>query len=282
MRKHFISVLLGLVLLFSCKDSSSSSENSSTAAEPSANNETPVITYTVLNVLPHDTSSYTEGFLVHDGKIFESSGAPKEVEYTRSVFGIVDPSTGKISVKGELDKNKYFGEGIAVIGNKLFQLTWKDTDGLIKKGFIYDIKTFKKIGEFDFPSKEGWGMTSDGTSLIMSDGSSNLTFLDPVTFKTNRIVGVTDNNGPVGNINELEYVNGSILANIYQTPYIIRIDPNSGKVLGRADFSNLEKEVKLKSPDVDYMNGIAWDSAKNKIYVTGKLWPNMYEVRFNN
>jgi len=125
-------------------------------------------------------------------------------------------------------------------------------------------------------------MTTDGSSLIMSDGSSNLTYLDPLTFKTVRIVGVTDNNGPVGNLNELEYVNGNILANIYQTPYIVRIDPGTGKVLGKADFSNLVKEVKLKDPDVDYMNGIAWDSANNKIYVTGKLWPNMYEVRLNN
>jgi len=282
MRKSLLPVLLILTLVISCKDSTGSSENSSSSSESVTNNETPAITYTILNVLPHDTSSYTEGLLIHDGKIYESSGAPKEVEYTRSIFGIVDPSTGKISVKAELDRNKYFGEGIAIIGSKLFQITWKDTDGLIKKGFIYDLKTFKRIGEFDFPSREGWGMTTDGSSLIMSDGSSNLTYLDPVTFKTNRIVGVTDNNGPVGNINELEFVNGNILANIYQTPYIIRIDPNSGKVLGKADFSNLIKEVKLKDPDVDYMNGIAWDSVKNKIYITGKLWPNMYEVRLNN
>jgi glutaminyl-peptide cyclotransferase len=282
MRKLCLPVLLIFILLFSCKDSTSPTDNSPTSTEPVTSNETPAINYTILNVLPHDTSSYTEGFLIHDGKIFESSGAPKEVEYTRSVFGIVDPATGKISVKAELDRNKYFGEGIAILGNKLFQITWKDTDGLIKKGFIYDLKTFKKMGEFDFPSKEGWGMTTDGSSLIMSDGSSNLTYLDPVTFRTNRIVGVTDNNGPVGNINELEFVKGNLLANIYQTPYIIRIDPNTGKVLGKADFSNLEKEVKLKYPDVDYMNGIAWDSAKNKIYITGKLWPNMYEVRLNN
>jgi glutamine cyclotransferase len=116
----------------------------------------------------------------------------------------------------------------------------------------------------------------------LSDGSSNLTFIDPVTFKTNRIVGISDNNGPVGNINELEYVNGNILANIYQTPYIIRIDPNTGKVMGKADFSELVKELKSKDPNAEYMNGIAFDSARNKIYVTGKLWPAIYEVRLNN
>jgi glutamine cyclotransferase len=277
MHKFFIPLFLIIELVSACGDSSNSSANSTAAAETVSGNEAPVITYTILNALPHDKDSYTEGFLMHNGKLFESSGAPEGNDKTRSMVGIVDPATGVISVKAELDKKIYFGEGITILGDKLYQLTWTN-----KKGFIYDLKTFKKIGEFTFPSKEGWGMTTDGSSLIMSDGSSNLTYLDPLTFKTNRIVGVTDNNGPVGNLNELEYVNGNILANIYQTPYIIRIDPNSGKVLGKADFSNLVKEVKLKDPDVDYMNGIAWDSAKNKIYITGKLWPNMYEVRLNN
>lgn len=277
MRKFFVPLFLITVLISACGDSSNSSANSNTATETTTSNEAPVITYTILNALPHDKDSYTEGFLMHNGKLFESSGAPEGNDKTRSVVGIVDPSTGAITVKAELDRKIYFGEGITILSDKLYQLTWTN-----KKGFIYDLKTFKKIGEFTFPSKEGWGMTTDGSSLIMSDGSSNLTYLDPSTFKTNRIVGVTDNNGPVGNINELEYVNGNILANIYQTPYIIRIDPNTGKVLGKADFSNLVKEVKLKDPDVDYMNGIAWDSAKNKIYITGKLWPNMYEVRLNN
>ena len=125
-------------------------------------------------------------------------------------------------------------------------------------------------------------MTTVGQNLILSDGTSNLTYLDPVTFKTIRIVGVTDNNGPVSNINELEYINGKILANIYGTAYIIRIDANSGKVLGRADFTDLVRQVKTQNPGVDVMNGIAYDSVKNKIFVTGKLWPNIYEIRFNN
>jgi glutamine cyclotransferase len=277
MRTLFIPLLFIVISVSACRDSSRASENSATAAETTASNEVPPITYTILNALPHDKDSYTEGLLMYNGKLFESSGAPEGIDKTRSIVGIVDPATGQIKVKAELDRKIYFGEGICILGGKLYQLTWTN-----KKGFIYDLKTFKKIGEFSFPSKEGWGMTTDGSSLIMSDGSSNLTYLDPQTFKTNRIVGVTDNNGPVGNINELEYVNGNILANLYQTPYIIRIDPNTGKVLGKADFSNLVKEVKLKDPDVDYMNGIAWDSAKNKIYVTGKLWSNIYEVQLHN
>jgi len=276
MKKFYWTFIVALVLS-ACKDSTSSEDKNSAADTPAVSNETPAITYTILNALPHDKDSYTEGLLMYDGKLFESSGAPQENDKTRSIVGIVDPSTGNIAVKAELDRKTYFGEGITILHNKLYQLTWTN-----KKGFIYDLKTFKKTGEFSFPSKEGWGMTTDGTSLIMSDGSSNLTFLDPLTFKTNRILGVTDNNGPAGNINELEYVNGAILANIYQTPYIIRIDPNTGKVLGKADFSNLVNELKIKAPDAEYMNGIAWDSAKNKILITGKLWPNIYEVRLNN
>lgn len=241
--KKFYWTFIVTLLLSACKDSTSSEDKNSAIDTPAVSSETPAITYTILNALPHDKDSYTEGLLMHDGKLFESSGAPQENDKTRSIVGIVDPSTGNIAVKAELDRKTYFGEGITILHNKLYQLTWTN-----KKGFIYDLKTFKKIGEFSFPSKEGWGMTTDGTSLIMSDGSSNLTFLDPLTFKTNRILGVTDNNGPAGNINELEYVNGTILANIYQTPYIIRIDPNTGKVLGKADFSSLVNELKIKAP----------------------------------
>jgi glutamine cyclotransferase len=277
MKQFSISLVFIIFLSASCKDNSDKSGSNESIAEPATINEPPAITYTVLNALPHDKDSYTEGLLLHNGKLYESSGAPQEYNNTRSVVGIVDPASGKIAVKTELDRKTYFGEGIAILHDKLYQLTWTN-----KKGFIYDLKTFKRIGEFDFPSKEGWGMTTDGTNLIMSDGSSNLTFLDPVTFKTVRIVGVTDNNGPVGNINELEWVKGNILANIYQTSYIIRINPSTGKVIGKADFSSLVKEIKSKNPDVDYMNGIAYDSAGDKILITGKFWPNIYEVRLNN
>jgi glutaminyl-peptide cyclotransferase len=278
MKKLPVVILLVISFFLSCKSDSSTADHSGTVTETAISNDPPAIDYTILNAIPHDKNSYTEGFLIYKGKLFESSGAPQEYEKTRSIVGIVDQSTGNIAVKAELDRKIYFGEGITILNDKLYQLTWTN-----KKGFIYDIKNnFKKTGEFSFPSKEGWGMTTDGSSLIMSDGSSNLTFLDPVTFKTNRIVGVTDNNGPVGNINELEYVNGNILANIYQTPYIIRIDPNTGKVLGKADFSNLIKEVKLKDPDVEYLNGIAYDSAKKNIYITGKLWTHIYEVHLQN
>src|SRR5450432_3356830 len=212
MLKFFFPFFFISILAIACKDSSESSENSGSVEGPAKSDEPPAITYTVLNALPHDTSSYTEGLLMHQGKLYESSGAPQEIEKTKSIVGIVDPVTGKITVKAELDRKTYFGEGITILHDKLYQLTWTN-----KKGFIYDLKTFKKTGEFTFPTKEGWGMTTDGSSLIMSDGSSNLTYLDPVTFRTNRILGVTDNNGPVGNINELEYTSEYLSDTLYYT-----------------------------------------------------------------
>jgi len=267
--------LIAFLLFISCH--SSTSTESGSIAEPVVSNEPPAITYTILKTFPHDNKSYTEGFLVHNGKLYESSGAPEGIEYTRSIFGVVDSTTGNIDVKIKLDREKYFGEGVVFLKGKIYQLTYKN-----QVGFIYNEKTFKNIGRFAFPTVEGWGMTTDGTSLIMSDGTSNLTYLDPNTFKTVRILGVTNNNGPVGNLNELEFIKGSLFANIYESTDIVRIDPQTGKVTGKADFSSLDKEVKTKYPDAEYLNGIAYDSTKDIIYITGKLWPNIYELRFNN
>ena len=276
MYKLSIPLLLMLALL-ACRDSSNSSGNSVSVDEPATDNAPAAISYTVLNATPHDTNSYTEGFLFHDGKLYESSGAPEDDPNTRSMFGEVDPATGKIAVKAELDRKVYFGEGITFLDGKVYQLTWTN-----KVGFIYDARTFKKIGQFTIPGREGWGMTTDGKDLILSDGTSNLIFMDPSTFKTIRSISVRDNNGPVGNVNELEYIKGSIYANVYQTTDILRIDPATGKVTGKADFSKLDTEAKMKYPKAEYMNGIAYDSAKNKIYITGKLWPSIYEIRLND
>jgi len=272
-------------------------EKTTTNTEP--DNSPALINYSVVNAFPHDTSSFTEGFLFHDGQLFESTGYDSGMPENRaSRFGVVDLKTGKIQTKVEIDKKKYFGEGIVFLNNKVYQLTWKS-----KIGFIYDATTFKKIGEFTFPSNEGWGMTTDGTYLIMSDGTSNISYFDPASstpvavevhynnddsdmktlnsFRLVKIVGVTDNNGPVADINELEIINGFIYANQYRTNYILKIDPASGKVVGKLDFTTLDSEAKNKYPESAEMNGIAYDSVAKKIYVTGKLWPNIYEVRFS-
>jgi glutamine cyclotransferase len=276
MLKRCTPLLPLLVLAIACHDTASSG-NSTSIDEPATDNAPATISYTVLNATPHDTNSYTEGFLFHDGKLYESSGAPEDDPNTRSMFGEVDRATGKVTVRAELDRKTYFGEGISFLNGKVYQLTWTN-----RVGFIYDAKTFRKIGQFNIPGNEGWGMTTDGKDLILSDGTSNIVYMDPVSFKTVRTISVRDNNGPVGNINELEYIKGSIYANVYLTTEIIRIDPATGMVTGKADFSRLDKEAKMKYPRADYLNGIAYDSTENKVYITGKLWPNIYEVRLNN
>jgi len=272
--RRLISSVLVIALFASCNNNDSHAPGSGGGG--ATDNTPPVINYSVIGTLPHDTSSFTEGLLFHDGQLYEATGTEPDMPASRrSLFGIVDPRTGKIDKKVELDRQKYFGEGIAFLNGKVYQLTYTT-----KVGYVYDAKTFKKLGEFNIPSNEGWGMTTDSTHLVMSDGSSNITYLDPVTFRIIKVLGVTDNNGPVTNINELELINGYLYANQWQTNYILKIDPATGKVVGRLDLSSLANEAKNKYQLSDSMNGIAYDPSTGKIYVTGKLWPNIYEIRF--
>jgi glutaminyl-peptide cyclotransferase len=253
-------------------------EQSSSISPGSESSNTPaLINFSVVNAYPHDTNSFTEGLLVHEGQLYESTGHTSEFSNSRSLFGILDLKTGKIEAKAELDSGKYFGEGIAFLKGKVYQLTLSS-----KIGFIYDAKTFKKLGEFNLPTKEGWGMTTNGKDLIMSDGSSNISYVDPQTFRLVKVLGVTDNNGPRSNINELELINGYLYANQWLSNYILKIDTSSGKVVGRLDLSSLKQEADAKYPDAIETNGIAYDSASGKVYVTGKFWPNIYEIKFGN
>ncbi len=268
-------ILLSLVLSVACNNNTESNSGSGSAG--AVDNTPPVLNYTVVNALPHDTTAFTEGFLFHDGQLYESTGHTDNYPSSRSLFGLVDLSSGKIQTKAEIDKNKYFGEGIVFLSGKVYQLTLDN-----KIGFVYDAKTFKKIGEFTLPSEHGWGMTTDSRYLIISDGSSNIYYLDPNNYKLAKIVGVTDNNGPVGNINELEMIDGSIYANHWQTNDILKIDPSSGRVVGKLDLTSLANEAQNKYPGSAEMNGIAYDSTSKKIYVTGKMWPTIYEIRFSH
>jgi len=238
---------------------------------------TAVINYAVTGYIPHDTTSFTEGLLVHNGQLYESTGHPPEdnLPQTRSLFGVVDMQTGKIKVKAEIDKAKYFGEGISFFGNRLYQLTLSP-----KVGFVYDTTDFKKLGEFTFPGKEGWGLTTDGTSLIMSDGTGTLYYLEPSTLKTVKTVTVSENGAPADSLNELEYINGYIYANVWLTNTIVKIEPGTGNIVGRLDFTSLVNEAKTKYPASLELNGIAWDAQSDKVYVTGKLWPTIYQVQF--
>lgn len=270
--KNFFNILLSVFFLASCSNNGNNTDVNGNE-DATANAAPAIINYSVVNIFPHDTSAFTEGLMVHDGQMYESTGGQAQSNNYKSWFGLVDVKTGKYQQKIMLDTS-YFGEGINILGDKLYQLTWQNNIG-----FVYDAKTFKKIKDFKF-NGEGWALTNDGTNLIMSDGTSNIRYMDPDSLKVVKILGVQDNNGPVGNINELEYIKGFIYANQYGTSYILKIDPASGKVVGKLDFTSLENELKAKNPYVLEMNGIAYDSAANKIYITGKAWPHLYEVRF--
>lgn len=267
--KKILVVTLVIFLLYSC------SNNSETKSAESSNQKIPIINYTVTKYFPHDVSSYTEGLIVHEGQLYESTGSPEELKQTKSLIGIIDLTTGKFNKKIELDRTKYFGEGIVILHDKMYQLTYTN-----KTGFIYDVSSFKQIGKFNYPNKEGWGLTTNGTDLIMSDGTDSLTFLHPENLQPYKTMVVTENGVPLNKLNELEFIKGFIYANIWTTNYIVKIDTATGKVVGKLDLASLSSEAKNKSRTADVLNGIAYDSASDRIYVTGKLWSNIYQINF--
>jgi glutaminyl-peptide cyclotransferase len=272
MKKVLFAAIVLFTTLVACNDSDTTapdnSNDNAAAAAP------PAIQYAVVNKYPHDTSYFTEGLEFYKGQLFESSGGNADESPYPSELGISDLKTGKVTAKVQLDKSKFFGEGITFFNDKLYQLTW-----VSQVGFVYDAATFKKIKEFKLPSKEGWGLTHDSANLIMSDGTSNLYYMEPDSLKLLNILRVTDNNGPVANINELEFINGYIYANQWETPYILKIDPATGKVVGRMNLETLQKEAASLRPGADVLNGIAYDGATGKVLVTGKRWPFIYEIK---
>lgn len=267
---------LYLIFLISC---SGEHDAGNPSVPPSDNHPTtpsiPVLNYSLTRSYPHDITSFTEGFLFHGKELYESTGATDGLPETRSLFGIVDTTTGKIKVKAELDRNEYFGEGIVFINGKVYQLTYRT-----KVGFIYDASTFKKEGQFTFPSEEGWGMTTDGKNLIMSDGTNIITYLNPKTFQVVKSLAVSENNYAKDYVNELELINGYIYANIWTTNTIVKIDTASGKIVSKLDLTELADNAKRLNPRSMEMNGIAYDSTSDKILVTGKMWPKIYEISF--
>jgi len=269
--KKLIPIISFMILLFACTGRQEKSQNT-IQSQPAI----PTIDYFLVKSFPHDTSAFTEGFLVYEGKLYESTGASQEFPQTRSLFGEVDLKTGKIEKKVELDRMKYFGEGITFLNGKVFQLTYKT-----KVGFVYDAKSFQKINEFTFPSDEGWGMTTDKTNLVMSDGTHKLTYLNPNTLQATKTLSVYENGHVKDNLNELEFINGFIYANIWMTNTIVKINPDDGNVVGLLDLTSLADEVKNLYPSSQEMNGIAYDQANDKVYVTGKLWPKIYQIKFN-
>ena len=271
--KKLLYILFVSGTLIACTDTTKAPEKESTPTK--AAESVPDIFYSVEGSFPHDTTSFTEGLFIHNNQMFESTGSPENLPQTKSVFGIVDHKTGKIDVKAELDRDTYFGEGIILLKDKIYQLTYQN-----QLGFIYDAKTFKKLGQFTFQNKEGWGLTTDGTSIIMSDGTDKLTYLDPATLKVSKTLAVNNNGYAEDYLNELEYIKGYIYANIWTKNYIVKIDPGTGKVVGILNLSALYSKAKSRYANSVEMNGIAYDSIQDKIYITGKLWADIYELKF--
>jgi glutaminyl-peptide cyclotransferase len=227
---------------------------------------TPVRGYDIVQSWPHDSNAYSQGLVFHEGVLYESTGL-----YGRSTIRTVELTTGKVLQQEDVPI-QYFAEGMTMLGDKLYQLTWDDGIGL-----IYDRATLEPQGEFLY-SGEGWGLTTDQQSLILSDGSNVIRFLDPTTFAVVRTIRVSDQGAAVALLNELEYVRGEIYANVYRTDLVVRIDPGSGHVLGWIDFSGLLSPEERQRP-VNVLNGIAYDADEDRLFVTGKLWPKLFEVR---
>jgi len=225
----------------------------------------PTLTFKVLNTYPHDRQAFTEGLVMADGVLYEGTGLNGASSLRR-----VDLASGKVLQSTALGP-EHFGEGVTVWGDQLIQLTWKS-----RQGFVYDKATFKLLKTFNYPS-EGWGLTHDDHSLIMSDGTPTIHFVDPVTLQETRRITVTDKGQPVFNLNELEYVHGEILANVWQTDRIARIAPETGEVIGWIDLAGLLGQAD-RQPAVDVLNGIAYDAAHDRLFVTGKLWPKLFEI----
>ncbi|MDG1807870.1 MAG: glutaminyl-peptide cyclotransferase [Pirellulaceae bacterium] len=224
-------------------------------------------TYEVVAEYPHDTASFTQGLVYRDGYVYESTG-----RYGQSKIRKIKLEDGTVVKEKKLD-DSYFGEGLTLVDDKLVQLTWKENTG-----FVYDLD-LNPIGEFNYEA-QGWGLTFDGRNLIMSDGTSKLTFLDPETFTPEKSVFVRKGNTRMPDINELEWVNGTIFANIFQDDMIYLIQPLDGKVMGRVNFQKLYPRSQRTSPNEDVMNGIAIQTEKeNTLLVTGKNWPKIYEVK---
>ena len=278
LRKKYSGILFAALFLAACENKpteNSSATSSSTTAEPEMNVPA-VLSYNIVEQYPHDSKAFTEGLEYIDGVLYESVG-----QYGKSDIRKVDPTTGKILQQAKMD-DRYFGEGLTVMNGKIYQLTYKEG-----KGFVYDLATMKQLSSFSFPAQEGWGMTNNGTHLIFSDGSNKIYFVEPGSMKVVKTLSVTDEQGPVARINELELINGYIYANQWQADLVLKIDTTTGRVAARADLSTIRIQGGIppnmndeNAPET--MNGIAFDAKGNRIFITGKNWPKMFVVRLDN
>ncbi len=264
-RGELALVLVFAILNVGCQ-SGANTNNPAQSSNKSAANANVRASYQIVNVFPHDPDAYTQGLVFTDGVLLESTGREGQSSLRR-----VELQTGKVLNQVNVPR-PYFAEGLALLNGKLFQLTWQH--GV---GFIYDAATFNKLGEFKY-SGEGWGLTTDGSSLILSDGSHRIRFFDPETFAIRKTINVLDGGRVIDSLNELEFIKGEIFANIWHDQRIARIDPSTGRVKGWIDLTGL-REASGATDEEGVLNGIAYDAASDRLFVTGKLWPKLFEIR---
>ena len=267
MKKY--SVIFALVLLAACNGKDDETVDNSIKPIP-----IPTIPYTIVAEYAHDTSAYTQGLEFYNGKLYEGTG-----DFKTSSLRITDYKTGKVERKHMMGTDSIFGEGITIFKNKIYQLTWESN--IV---YVYDVNNIDKpVKTFKWPY-EGWGLTNNGTDLIISDGSAKLYFVNPDDFRLKSTIAVTESGNPVYQLNELEYIGGFVFANIYQTDKIVKIDPASGFVVGKMDFTGIKEKFfpdQIIPGRTDYFNGIAYDTATKKFLITGKRWPKMFELKLN-
>lgn len=273
MKRVLLSSALALAILLNSCDTKNSNNG---GVDPSLTTSThgipaPVsIPYTIIAQYPHDTSAYTQGLQYYNGVLYEGTG-----DYENSSLRKTELQSGKVLELHIMGSEDIFGEGITILNDTLYQLTW--TNNIV---YVYTLKDLSKpIKTIKWPY-EGWGITNNGKELILSDGSSNLYFVDPTTFQLLNTVRVADNNGSVKALNELEYIDGYVYANVYLTYDIVKIDPESGHVKGRMRFDQLLSNAE-KTHRTDVLNGIAWDAEKQVMLITGKRWPKMFELKMH-
>ncbi|HMQ02411.1 MAG TPA: glutaminyl-peptide cyclotransferase [Pyrinomonadaceae bacterium] len=274
---RFVLTILLTAAAAACNGTSGSNGNSKTVSTP-ADSPGPVPTYSieVVKSYPHDTDAFTQGLVFHNGYIYEGTGGkPSNNDDFFSSLRKVELETGKV-VRKHMVPPEFFGEGITILDDKVYQLTWQE-----RTGFVYNLEDFKLLREVRYAG-EGWGLTHDGTHLIMSDGTHVIRFIDPDSFNTLRTITVNDERGrPLMNLNELEYIKGEIWANVWKLGWIVRIDPASGKLLGKVDLTEMTQEETRRNRKADVLNGIAYDAENDRIFVTGKRWTRLFEIKVN-
>jgi glutaminyl-peptide cyclotransferase len=281
---RFFLLIIFAVFTVSCKtgtpanrsvmnnNSAAVTANKTVVAPNRTADKLPVYGYDIVKTYPHDPKAFTQGLTFSNGFLYEGTGGRQTDNY-RSSLRKVEIDSGKILQKIDLD-GRYFGEGITIFDGKIYQVTWQE-----QKGFVYDLNDFKLIKEFNYAG-EGWGLTHDNANLIMSDGTHIIRFINPETFQTTRTITVLDGKGkPLIELNELEYVKGEIWANVWQEGWIARIDPANGKLIGRIDLEELTEEQMDDDRNADVLNGIAYDEATDRLFITGKKWRKLFEIK---